>query len=267
MTAQGPRFGDREPAPHPPSPAPAYPVYELTLEAVRELDRRAVEDFGIPGLVLMENAARGLREHALEMLADARNDACVILCGPGNNGGDGFALARHLDSFGVPVTVVTLGDGSGVRGDAAVNLGAIRRMSVPVRTSADFLDEQGSGQGTPGLVVDALFGTGLTRPPEGDAAGLIRWAAGVRGRGARVLSIDVPSGLDAARGEPLGEVCVHADRTVTLAAVKPGLTRLEAQTFVGELAVADIGAPVSLLAELGTPCRGFRGNSEGESGA
>lgn len=266
MTAQGPRFGDREPAPPPPSAPPAYPVYELTVEAVRELDRRAVDDFGIPGLVLMENAARGLREHVLEMLADARNGACVILCGPGNNGGDGFALARHLDAFGVPVTVVTLGDGSGVRGDAAVNLGVIRRMSLSVRTAAAFLGDPGSEDATPGLVVDALFGTGLTRPPEGEAARLIRWAEGVRARGGRVLSVDVPSGLDAAGGEPLGEVCVHADRTVTLAAVKPGLTRLEAQPFVGELAVADIGAPVSLLAALGTLCRGFRGNPEGESG-
>ena len=267
MTEARPRFGDREPpAAAQPAAEPAYPVYELSVGAVRELDRRAIDEFGIPGIVLMENAARGLREHALELLARARRGDCVILCGPGNNGGDGFALARHLVAFGVPTTVVLLGDRDASGGDAATNLRVIERMSVPVRTAEELLSDASSGTDTPGLVIDALFGTGLARPPEGVAAALIGWAGSVRGRGGLILSVDVPSGLDATRGEPLGTACVRADRTVTLAAVKPGLTRLEAQGFVGDLAVADIGAPVSLLAELGSPCRGFRGSPDPDAG-
>lgn len=235
----------------PARPEPAYPVYELTVEAVRELDRRAVSDFGVPGVVLMENAGVALREQALAMLAEARSGEAVIVCGPGNNGGDGFVLARHLINRGVGVRVVLAGDPGRVRGDAATNLEILRRMGVAVEPVAPPLGA--------GLVVDALFGTGLDRAITGDAAGLVAWINDARRKGDRVLAVDVPSGLDATTGLPLGEACVAADRTVTLAGVKPGLTRLEAQPFVGELVVGDIGAPVALLRELGRPQGGSAG--------
>lgn len=265
MTEQRPRFGDRAPAPAPATRAgPAYPVYELTVDAVRELDRRAIEEYGIPGIVLMENAARGVREHALAMLGQARNPDCLIVCGPGNNGGDGLGVARHLVAFGVPTTVVLLAGAGACRGDAAINLRIVERMSIPVRTAADIAASDGD---PPGLIIDALFGTGLTRAPEGSAADLIGWLNRARDRAGLVLSVDVPSGLDAGTGCPLGGACVRADRTVTLAAVKPGLTRLEAQTYVGDLAVVDIGAPTALLGALGTPWRGFpRASDAGSRG-
>lgn len=254
------RFADRQTqaarSRNPEHTPPAHPVYELTVNAVRDLDRRATEQFGIPGLVLMENAARGLRERALELLALAREPTVVIACGPGNNGGDGLALARHLANFGVDTTVVLAADASAVRGEAGVQLGIVRRMSIPLRTPA-----QTAGL-TPGLVVDALFGTGLSRPVTGDSGTLIAWIGLARKAGSLVLSVDVPSGLNADTGEPLGRSCVGADRTVTLGAMKPGLSRLEAQPFVGEVVVADIGVPVSLLAELGAPWKGFRWTEE-----
>lgn len=250
-----PRPGEREQAA--PSPTrPVYPVYELTVAGVRELDRRAIEDCGIPGIVLMENAARNLREHSLDLLARARRPDAVILVGPGNNGGDGLALARHLDLFGVPVSVVlatTGGTGDALRGDAAVNLGIVRRMGMAIGGPETLPEEP------PGLIVDALFGTGLSRPPQSPASDLIEWANTQRGLGSLMLAVDVPSGLDAMTGEPLGECCIRADRTVTLAAIKPGLTRLEAQAFLGDLSVVDIGAPKDLLAELGTLWRGLPG--------
>ncbi len=253
------RLGDRgKDGPHGARPAPSYPVYELSVDAVRCLDRLAVERYGIPSLVLMENAARNLREHAAEMLCRSRHAGAVVLCGPGSNGGDGYALARHLAVLGVPVRAVAVGvpaPGS----DAAVNRGAAERMGL-VR-GAPGPDE------APGLVVDALFGTGLTRPVQGEAAAWVRWAESQRARGSVVLAVDTPSGLDASTGRALGGACVRADRTVCLAAVKPGLARLEAQEFVGDLAVVDVGAPAELLVELGVPWRGFPGESRAESGS
>lgn len=264
MTEPGPRYADREARRGDlPRPRPAHPVYELTVDAVRTLDRLAVERFGVPGIVLMENAARNLREHALDLLARARSDETVILCGPGNNGGDGLALARHLSNLGVPVSVVLAGRPEDPGNDAGINLTIAERMGIPSIEPALLPEDPGS---TPGLVVDALFGTGLTRPIEGVGAGLIAWATRARSSGALVLAVDVPSGLDAQSGEPLGEACVRADRTVTLAAVKPGLTRLEAQEFVGDLAVADIGAPAILLGELGRVWLGRPGSPTPESG-
>ena len=268
MTTPGTRRGDRPSQTQAAATRPRYPVYELAVEAVRELDRRARDEFAIPTLLLMENAARALREHALDLLAEAREPHALILCGPGANGGDGLALARHLTNLGVPTRIVLLRPEAlteGSRGepdsDAGVNLRIVRRMGIPIVGPADRPDP------APGLIVDALFGTGLTRPPEGDAANLITHAQEARDRGGVVLSVDLPSGLCATRGEPLGSVCVRADRTVTLAAIKPGLARLEAQAFVGDLAVADIGAPTALLAELGRPWKGFPGREPPESEA
>lgn len=264
MSEQGPRYADREPRDgQTPRPRPAHPVYELTVDAVRTLDRLAVERYAVPGIVLMENAARNLREHALDLLAAARRPDAVVLCGPGNNGGDGMALARHLSNLGVPVSVVAAGEPGDPGSDAGINRRIADRMGIP-RLEPDALPE--SPAETPGLVVDALFGTGLTRPIEGAAADLVAWAARARSRGALVLAVDTPSGLDAQTGEPLGGACVRADRTVTLAAVKPGLSRLEAQAFVGDLAVVDIGAPAALLGELGVPWSGRPGPAPPESG-
>lgn len=266
-----PRLGDTKPIRETPPPhRPAYPIYELTVAAVRELDRRAVADFGIPSILLMENAARNLRDHALDLLARARRPPpdALILCGPGANGGDGLALARHLSLVGVPVSILLLTpppapSAPAPESDAGVNLRIAQRMHLPFLPAHDPLQLPE----TPGLIVDALFGTGLTRQIRGVAADLVAWVNTQHSLGSSVLAVDVPSGLNADTGTPLGHPCIRADRTVTLAAVKTGLTRLEAQPFVGDLAVADIGAPVSLLVELGTPWRGFPGEKLGQSEA
>jgi NAD(P)H-hydrate epimerase len=209
----------------------------LSRAQVREIDRMAIEDYGIPGIVLMENAARGLANVALDMLEDATHEPphALIACGKGNNGGDGYALARHLTNANVKVTIASLGDPR-PEGDAGINAAICRKMAIDTRSLAE-VDDASSYD----LVVDALFGTGLDRAIEGPGAEAIEW---INASGVHVLAVDVPSGLDCDIGAPLGPV-VKSQKTVTFVAMKPGFTLVQASPYLGEVIVVDIGAPVS----------------------
>jgi ADP-dependent NAD(P)H-hydrate dehydratase / NAD(P)H-hydrate epimerase len=223
--------------------------------SVRALDRAAIDRFAIPAIVLMENAALGILPAARAMLPSPESEV-VIFCGPGNNGGDGLALARHLSNEGTPVRVVLLSDHGRYSAEAAINLRILQSITQKIpnlQSTLVLAPPRSMPSDTPGLVIDAMFGTGLIRPLEGFAREAAEWIASARAQGTSVLSVDVPSGLDADTGRPLGKACVRADATVTLAAVKPGLTKLEAQGYVGELSVASIGVPEALLAEFGKP--------------
>lgn len=235
-------------------------VYVLTRDAARAIDRRCASDYGIPTLVLMENAAVHVAETALEELENASDPLVLIVCGPGNNGGDGLAVARHMSNAGVDVRIVVLGDAEDMRGDSGVQLRACRKMKLPIVYTGDkgaiaidgvLTDSDGTAR-KPRVVIDAVFGTGLTRPVEGVAAELIAAMNELGRRGAHVISIDIPSGLDADTGAALGAV-VRAGTTVTFAGLKPGLLAFDAQGYVGDVVVADIGSPRALLEELGTP--------------
>jgi hydroxyethylthiazole kinase-like uncharacterized protein yjeF len=208
-------------------------------DAVRQLDRLAVEKYGIPSIVLMENAAVHLAAAARRMVP--RGARVVIFCGPGNNGGDGLAMARHLDNAGYRVHIVLSADRNRYAGDAAINLAIARAMGLkmsicPRRAlAAD-------------LVVDALLGTGLDRPVGEPIAGLIRM---VNRMHRDVLSVDIPSGLHADTGEPMG-IAVKADVTVTMAGWKAGFTKAVAGEYLGRVIVADIGVPRELSWALAT---------------
>lgn len=216
----------------------------LSRDAVRAVDRAAIEVYGIPGAVLMENAAIGLADEAIHWLgAGALGAKVLIICGSGNNGGDGYALARHLHNRGARPVLVPLGEprpGS----DAALNLAICRRMGLPEVAPAD-LDRHRDAD----LVVDAIFGTGLDRPVAGAAAEAIAW---INRSGRRVLAVDVPSGLDCDTGRPLG-AAVRAGRTVTFVAPKPGFAMPGAGEYTGAVTVVGIGAPVELIARFGRP--------------
>lgn len=204
----------------------------LSREQVRELDRRAIEEYGIPGIVLMENAGRGCAE--LMMRLNPERLPTVILCGPGNNGGDGFVIARHLDNAGWPMKVIA--EAECYRGDALVNFEILARSGF---------DTIGSFANLPPVhwVVDALYGTGLNRALGG------RWAKGVdvlQEKGLPVLAIDIPSGLDCDTGEPLGPT-IRATHTATFVAPKLGFKNPNAKAFTGEVHVIDIGAPRVLV--------------------
>lgn len=219
--------------------------YILDRESVRAVDRAAVEEYGIPGIVLMENAARGLTDQALQMLDESPSSppTSLIICGSGNNGGDGYALGRHLHNASVNVVLVHLGEPR-AGSDAAINREICRKMGlreVPLPDLASFAETD--------LIVDAIFGTGLDRPVRGPAAEAIEW---INGASTPVLAVDVPSGLDCDLGEPLGTT-VRADCTVTFVAKKPGFLTAAAKEYVGKVVVADIGAPIELVRRFGRP--------------
>jgi NAD(P)H-hydrate epimerase len=220
------------------------PAYILDRASVRSVDRAAIEEYGIPGIVLMENAALGLTAEALRMLASSAGapPSVLIVCGSGNNGGDGYALGRHLHNAGVRVTFAALGEPR-AGGDAAVNRDIALAMGlpeVPADRAGDHFDCD--------LVVDAIFGTGLDRPVRGAAAAVIEK---INQSGRPVLAVDVPSGLDCDTGRPLG-TAVRAARTVTFVGRKPAMTDPAAREFLGEVSVAGIGAPVELLERFGS---------------
>jgi NAD(P)H-hydrate epimerase len=225
------------------------PPFTLTRAEVRELDRRAIEGFGVPGVVLMENAGRG----CAELLARLNPDRApaVILCGPGNNGGDGFVIARHLDNAGWPVSVQVLAKHNRTAGDADVNFDILYASGVPfTQYRPDYFEQSHRDlfqkQFAPcGWVVDALFGTGLARP----LGAPFDWLAEVvNASGKPVLAVDLPSGLDCDTGEPLG-ACVRATHTATFVAPKRGFLNPKAKEWTGEVHAIDIGAPRVLVDE------------------
>ncbi len=231
-----------------------HSVFVLGRRQVRERDRRAIERFGIPSIVLMENAARHGADVAVEMLESFGGKRVLIVCGRGNNGGDGLAMARHLHNAGAVVGVVLVGAAQDLTADARVHWGVVRRMGLAraaVREGGVGRGMALVGRGVPHLVVDALLGTGLDREVEGMAREAIDAINALRARGSAVLAVDVPSGMDCDRGEALG-AAVRADVTVTFAGLKPGLLTASGRGLAGRVVVADIGAPAELLDELGT---------------
>jgi len=211
--------------------------------SVRAVDRAAIEEYGIPGVVLMENAARGLAAEALDMLGPTGKHV-VIVCGWGNNGGDGWALARHLHNAGVSVAVAVLGEPP-QDSDAALNRDICRRMRI-TEIAPDDLPAHLEGCD---LIVDAIFGTGLDRRVTGAAAAVIDL---INTSGRPVLAVDLPSGLDCDDGAALG-CAVKATRTATFVARKPCMTLEVTKAYLGTVVVIDIGAPVELLERFGRP--------------
>ncbi len=214
----------------------------VTPDEMRRIDAFAIDTVGIPGVVLMENAGRAVFEQAYKGLAGNGKPA-VILCGRGNNGGDGFVVARHLINNGIEVGVYVVGAISKIKGDAGVNLRILRRMGVSIeRVTGKSLPELRRRLKSAGLIVDALLGTGLS----GEVTDLFRDViALINGSGHPVLAVDIPSGLDGVTGKPLG-IAVVANATVTFQLPKKAFENPLARNFTGRLTIADIGIPVHL---------------------
>ncbi|MDH3520125.1 MAG: NAD(P)H-hydrate dehydratase [Myxococcales bacterium] len=201
---------------------------------MRARDHHTIENLRVPGDLLMESAGRAVADAVLEQLGPG--DAVVVVCGAGNNGGDGLVAARHLHLEGVPVRVALLAEPSRLRGDAASNLRRARALGVPIDGARWRAPQRG-------VLVDAIFGTGLSRPVTGPAAAGIRRINAARAshpHGLRVIAVDLPSGLCADTGQVLG-TAVEADVTLTLALPKLGLTQEPGRSLAGRIRVARIG--------------------------
>jgi NAD(P)H-hydrate epimerase len=212
---------------------------------VREVDRRAIDDYGLSGLVLMENAGRGVAD-VLCRLGIA--GPVVICCGKGNNGGDGFVIARHLDLRGHAVRVLVWAEADELRGDAGVNFQILRKCGVPLEIFPAVHQPERLAAALAGAawVVDALLGTGARgepRPPIDSVIDQLNAAPPPR------LAVDLPSGLDCDTGQPARHT-VRAAHTCTFVAAKPGFSIPGADRYTGAIHVLDIGAPRKLLEEL-----------------
>lgn len=212
----------------------------ISREQSRRLDRRAVEEFGIPSAVLMENAGRGVAD-ALCDLGIA--GPVVICCGRGNNGGDGFVVARHLDLRGHDVRVLVFDDPAELKDDAALNYNVLAKSDIPLRRiAADQLAGELAGSG---WIVDALLGTGATGEPRPPLDVIID---AINTQNSPVMAVDVPSGLDCDTGVAADHV-VRADHTCTFVACKPGFLLSGAAVYTGQVRVLDIGTPRKLVQE------------------
>ena len=216
----------------------------LTREQVRAVDRRAIDDFGMSGLVLMENAGRGVAEFLVGCATPGR---VAILCGKGNNAGDGYVIARHLQLAGWPVRIVQLNDPGQLRGDALANWNIAQKAGIPtVPYRAEQPRELEEALGECDVVVDCMLGTGASGDPREPLATAIRIA---NSRDVLRIAVDTPSGLDCQTGY-LGEPHFIAHHTCTMVAPKVGFERPEARPVVGRVHVVGIGVPRVLLESL-----------------
>lgn len=228
----------------------------LTRQQCREIDRLAIEELGIPGVVLMENAGRGAAEMVLNVIDEMREEhyfkggepRVAVVCGGGNNGGDGYVVARHLYNAGVEVAVFAVSDPAKLTGDAAVMATIAARMGLEpalmldARQVRDLENELVAAD----IIVDAILGTGFSGQVRDHLPAVINLINQLREDGAGVLSVDVPSGLDCDTGRP-SNATVMADVTVTFTANKIGFTRPGAERYTGEVVEAHIGAPSDLI--------------------
>ncbi len=204
------------------------PLY--TREQMRAVDRAASERYGVPSLSLMENAGARAADFILARYHDL--SGVVIVGGEGQNGGDGWVVARQLHARGVPVRCILVGSPDKLRGDARVNFDALSKLGIRVEGTLELAGAS--------LIVDALFGTGLARNLEGVHAQVV---ARINDSAVAVCALDLPSGIDADTGQVLGSA-IRADSTVTFAGYKRGLFQFPGVDHAGELVLASIGAPV-----------------------
>jgi hydroxyethylthiazole kinase-like uncharacterized protein yjeF len=213
----------------------------MTRDQARTFDAWAINTLAIPGVVLMENAGRSCAELIADKLEGVAGAKVCIFCGTGNNGGDGYVIARHLINRGLTVTVVVCGDYNKIKGDAKTNLNILERMGQSIErldpADNDIAEKVKHFVPGAGVVVDGLFGTGLKGQLSDKYKRLIE---SINSCNIPILAVDIPSGLDCDTGEPLG-AAIKAAWTITFAAVKKGLISANAAQYTGDIFVASIG--------------------------
>lgn len=220
-------------------------MYILTADEMREMDRRTIENFGLPGRLLMENAGRGAARVLFRQWPDIYTRSVGVIAGKGNNGGDGFVIARYLVQHGVDTAVYLLAGRDRLRGDAAANFNLLETLGVPVAELPDELSFSRYKEeiAAKDLLVDAILGTGLDSEVRGYFREVVEFMNHVR---SPVFSVDIASGLHTETGKPCG-VCVRADATATFAFAKLGHMLLPGAAYTGRLFIIDIGIPPHIV--------------------
>lgn len=223
-------------------------MYLLTAEEMRRLDHIAINELGIPGIILMENAGLQVVQEIFDLLGNPKGKTVAIFAGKGNNGGDGFVVARHLINAGAEVKVFLFAEPEEVSGDARVNLDILQAMGNKVYpiTKPNSLNIVKLAMMYTDLVVDAIFGTGFKGTVSSHVGNVIEL---VNTSGRPIVSVDIPSGLEADTGMVNGP-CIKANSTITFAQNKLGLIIGQGPQFVGKLTVADISIPMDLTDSL-----------------
>ena len=227
------------------------PLRVLTARQMRDADRRTIDDIGLPSIVLMENAGRQVVAAIESLIEDLPSRRLAVVCGTGNNGGDGFVVARALHQRGLEPAVLVIGTAAEVRGDARINLDVLGHLGVPVVEVADASSWELHGSLATGadVVIDALMGTGLSRALTGLHETIV---ADLNASEAAVVAVDLPSGLSADTPDLIGPA-VRASLTVTLGAPKVPLVLPPAEHLAGDVVVADIGIPTEVIDEADGP--------------
>jgi len=203
----------------------------LSVKEMQELDKIAIEEIGIPSLILMENAGRCVAEVAMDMLKGLSNKKVAIFCGRGNNGGDGFVAARHLLNKGIDIEVFLIGKIKDLKDDPKINASILKNLGVEIKEITAPVEIDVS------LIIDAIFGIGL----KGEVTSPIKEIIDdINKKGLEVLSVDIPSGLDGDRGIALG-TSIKATKTLTIQFPKKGFYINHGPEYTGEILIADIG--------------------------
>jgi NAD(P)H-hydrate epimerase len=216
----------------------------MTRQQVRDFDKWAIESLKIPGVVLMENAGKNFVDIIMPDIRQAGVKKICIFCGTGNNGGDGYVIARHLENNNFRTKAVIVGDIEKIAGDAKTNLEIIRNMGLKIENigTVEMTSESKIAEVMRGfdLIIDAIFGTGLTGQLRPEYQCLIN---AINSAGRDIFAVDIPSGLDCDTGDPLG-CAIKAKRTITFVAMKQGVLNDSAKQYTGKVDVASIGIAV-----------------------
>ena len=224
-------------------------MYLVTANEMQKMDRATIESFGLPGRILMENAGRGATQFFLEQFKDAENKKIGVIAGRGNNGGDGFVIARYLAQKGISVTVYLLSERQKISGDAAANLELLPPLKVPVieMPDAESFSAHQTAMRHEAIWVDAILGTGLKSDVKEFFKDMIDF---INQSNKPVFAVDIPSGLNSDTGQPCG-ACVRADATATFAFAKTGHFLLPGADYTGNLKIIDIGVPPHIANDVG----------------
>ena len=224
-------------------------MYLVTANEMQKMDLSTIESFGLPGRILMENAGRGATQFFLEQFKDAENKKIGVIAGRGNNGGDGFVIARYLAQKGISVTVYLLSERQKISGDAAANLELLPPLKVPVieMPDAESFSAHQTAMRHEAIWVDAILGTGLKSDVKEFFKDMIDF---INQSNKPVFAVDIPSGLNSDTGQPCG-ACVRADATATFAFAKTGHFLLPGADYTGNLKIIDIGVPPHIANDVG----------------